>query len=51
MRQYEESTAPLIQYYNRAGLILHVDCSRGSREAFESTLALLKARAQSGTPI
>jgi adenylate kinase len=51
MRQYEESTAPLIQYYHRAGLILHVDCSRGSREAFETTLALLKTRGQPGTPI
>ena len=42
MRHYEASTAPLIQYYDAAGLTLHVDCRQGSRAAFENVSAMLK---------
>lgn len=50
MRIYEETTAPLIQYYDKAGLLLHVDCRQGSRAAFEATLELLQRMEREGRP-
>lgn len=48
MEVYEKSTAPLISFYKKAGLLIPISCSQGSKVAFRDAMAILKKLGQPG---
>ena len=44
MKAYEESTAPLVDYYRRRGLLLEVSAEGNADEVFARTMAALRSR-------
>lgn len=42
MATYEKSTAPLINYYEKKGLLIRVQCGKMPEETFQRTLKVLK---------
>ena len=44
MQAYQQSTAPLTDYFYRQGLLIHIDAHGTPEEIFEQTLKLLEVR-------
>jgi adenylate kinase len=42
LKTYEQSTAPLIDYYGQKGLLVRIECGKMPQETFERTLQALK---------
>jgi adenylate kinase len=47
---YDEKTAPLIEYYDRAGLLVHVDALKPIDAVTASILAAVESRAKATHP-
>jgi adenylate kinase len=45
METYRHSTEPLIEHYQKKGLLVHIECGDTPQETFARTLAALKVEA------